>query len=194
MELIVTTPPTGTVISLNSVKDHLRIERDEADYDDDLNELIEAARRYIEEETHVTLLQTEFEARWNGFPCGVLKIPGYPMVSVDSVEYIDTDGATQPLTDYQASLIQTPAFIRPAAETAWPETQADTLETVTVKFTAGYATEAAIPQEYKHMLKLLVAHWFRNREAIGTTNQKELQLAFTSLRNIGWRNEFEAYV
>lgn len=197
MRLTKVTDPTTLPVSLSDVKDHLRVEQDEIDYDNDLNELIYAASSYVIDETHNTIINTQFTAKWDCFPGDVLKIPGWPIVSIDSIQYTDTAGATQTLSAslYRTELVQCPATIRPAINEDWPDTLADAIDAVTVTFTAGYGAAATdTPYQMRAMIKLLVAHWFRNREAVSSKASLPAKLAFDSLRDQIRVNEWEEFL
>ena len=196
MRLTKVTDPTTLAVARSDVKDHLRIEQDEIDYDNDLDELIYAASAYVIEETHHTLINTQFTAKWDCFPGDALKIPAWPIVSIDSIQYTDVDGATQTLSSslYRTELVQCPATIRPAIDEDWPDTLADAIDAVTVTFTAGYGTAATdVPYMFRSMIKLLVAHWFKHREAIGASNTP-IKLAFNALRDQVRVNEWQEFL
>ena len=198
MRLTSLTSPTTLPISLVSIKDHLRIERDESFYDSDLTELIYAARDYIQEETHLTIINTQFSATWDCWPAEKVHIPAWPIVSVDSITYTDVDGNAQTLSTslYRTSLVQVPAYVIPAISDDWPDLLLDAIDAVNVNFTAGYGTAATdVPYMVRHLFKLLVGHWFKNREAVLTgTVSKQIELAFESLKNIARVNEFEEFL
>jgi len=190
------TDPTTLAVARSDVKDHLRIEQDEVDYDNDVDELIYAAMAYVMEETHHTLITTQYTAKWDSFPGDILKIPAWPIISIDSIQYIDTDGATQTLSPalYRTELVQCPATIRPAIDDDWPDTLADAIDSVTVTFTAGYGAAATdVPYMFRSMIKLLVGHWFKHREAIGSSNTP-IKLAFNALRDQVRVNEWQEFL
>ena len=173
MRLTKVTDPTTLPLALNDLKDHLRIERDELDYDDDLTLLIWTARDFIESDCHVTLINTQYTAIWDDWPSDRLCIPNWPIVTVDSIAYVDTGGDTQTWSSslYRTSLVQVPATIIPAITEDWPDLEADAIDAVTLTFTAGYGTAATdIPNQIQTMIKLLASHWFKHREAVGDSN------------------------
>lgn len=108
-----------------------------------------------------------------------IALPVVPVTAVTVVEYI------QP--DYELIILD-PSQYRPAldGETAsimafhgWPAT-ADVSDAVRIEFTAGYAAGAA-PSDLVQAIRLLVAHWYRNREAVAPLSLKALPLSVTSL-------------
>jgi uncharacterized phiE125 gp8 family phage protein len=199
MKTIKITTPTNPVITLNAIKDHLRIERDETEFDADLQDITTAAIDMVESETNTTLLTTTFAGYWDHWPIvgTPLKIPGNPVTAVNSVTYTDTAGnsVVWDPADYQFSTTRTPAIITPAPGTTYPALLADSLDSVSVEFVAGYGTTSDdVPELFKHLIKLLVGHWFRNREAVLVGSiSKRIELAFMSIRNQVWENEFTEF-
>jgi uncharacterized phiE125 gp8 family phage protein len=130
------------------------------------------------------------------FPGFVLKIPTWPLVSIDSVKYKDTDGVIRTLDTslYRTEIVQVPATIRPAIDDDWPDTEADAIDAVIVQFTSGYgASSTDVPYMFRAIIKLLVGHWFKHREAVGGTNQT-IKLAFDALKNQLRVNEWERFL
>ena len=193
MQLKKLTNPTALAVSLADAKDHLRVERDDTDFDLDIESLILAAQDYVESETHLTSITVSYQATFDGFPeDGPMKIPGWPMISIDSITYVDEIGAQVPLNSYQSDLSQSPVLICPDVGEEWPVTQEGALRPVVVTFTAGYgADDLSMPPMLKAMVKLLVAHWFKNREAISNKGVvTTYPLAFEALRDQVRVNEF----
>jgi uncharacterized phiE125 gp8 family phage protein len=194
------TASTELAISVADAKRHLHIEQIETYYDADIEAYINAAREYVEDFTNLTLFNTTITAKWNRFPSSMepLRLPAWPVSSVTSIAYRDTDGTSQsivPASGVQTSLGSVPAFILPLPEEEWPNTQTDRVDAVTVVFVAGYGTTTAtVPHRIKQAVKLLVAHWFKNREAVVTgTISKEIELAVHSLLNQIRVNEFTEF-
>lgn len=190
------TNPTKLPIDRNAVKDHLRIERDETAYDDDLDELIHTAAELVESECHVTLVSTQLRAKWDCPPCEIVRLPMWPITSVDAVKYLDTDGTLQTLSTslYRTELVQCPATVRPAINEDWPSIQTDAIDGFRVEVTAGYSTAGTVPRIYRQMIKLLVGHWFKNREAAMVPSPMEIPIAYQTLRDHGRVNEFLEFI
>lgn len=91
----VTTAATGTLISLDMAKKHLRIETGESyDNDDYITLQLAAAISYVENKLHVALMDqsiTEYYDRW----ASVMPLQIGPVKSLTSVKYLDVDGAEQ---------------------------------------------------------------------------------------------------
>jgi uncharacterized phiE125 gp8 family phage protein len=70
--------------------------------------------------------------------------------------------------------------IQRSVTTPWPYTGTFSHRTYRVRFVAGYTTAADIPAPLKLAMKMLVAHWYRNREAVGTAGD-EIQFGLRAL-------------
>ncbi len=76
-----------------------------------------------------------------------------------------TQWATLPRAAYRLDTLCLPGWAVPAIETDWPDTQADAINAVRVRFTAGYGAAAAVPANIKQWMLLQIAAAYRNREA-----------------------------
>ncbi len=135
-----------------------------------LDRLIAVATGYAEAQTHRQLIDATWKMYLDAFPARII-LPRPPLDSVTSIEYIDTGGDTQTLTavtDYQVSTASEPAWVEPAYGKIWPATRAQR-EAVIVTYKAGYGTASTdVPQEIRHAIIMLAAHWYENREPIIT--------------------------
>lgn len=154
------------ILSLAALKRHVHAE----DFDDDdayLQALASAAEDNIGGAGGFlgrALSQSEWELRLDCFPAGKIDIPLPPLISVDEVEYVDTDGVAQTYAAYRTFGVgqaNAGGFILYAYNGEWPDTRDDEPEAVRVTFTAGYA---AVPPAIKHAALLMVGDWYRNRE------------------------------
>jgi len=185
-------------ITLASVKDHLRIEQADVSYDADLTSLIRTAQEWIYSTCHLTLTNTIYEAYFDSFPCGKdpIKIPGYPVQEIQTLGYTDLDEGTTFIFGFQEDFIQVPSKLYPAPGEEWPtDVLPEKINAIKVTFLAGFGASATnVPDLPKHLIKLLVAHWFKNREAVITgTISKEIEIAADNLMKLMRVNEFEAF-
>ena len=153
--LVRTVAPTDTPVSLADVKTRLKI--DHNDEDSLLLAYIKAATKYAEETTWSTLVSATYVERWDCFPC-VIVPKQCPLVSVTTLQYVDTAGTTQTLvagTDYTVDAYQKPARIIPAFNKSWPATRGYANDVV-LTYVAGYGTPADVPEEVKLAIILKV--------------------------------------
>jgi uncharacterized phiE125 gp8 family phage protein len=192
MKITKLTNPTTLPVTLASIKDHLRIETVETVYDNDLTELIRTASEWVEANCHITLITKSIACYFDKFD-EVVKLPVYPVSAVSSVTYYDESGTSQTLIGYQVDLLDIPAKLYPAIGGQWPETEEGRINGIVVTVTAGYgAADTNVPNLARHLMKLLVGHWFKNREAVLTgVVSKEIEFAANELQKMVRVNEFE---
>lgn len=149
-------------LSLADAKSHLRIKHSAED--GDITSLIVAVRKLVERESWRAIVRESRTAVLTGFPRGSepLYLPRPPLVSVESVSYLDpTDGTASALTGFRVDAEHEPGCLWPPYGENWPETRWDPAA-VTVTFTAGYA-DGAVPEDVVHCLKLKLAELYEGR-------------------------------
>lgn len=158
-------------VTLAQAKAWCRIDDDE--HDDLLNDLIVAAREWIESYTGLLLTEREVVQSFDGF--GLLELRYWPIAAdADvSIDYRDAAGETQTYAGARLIVGRRPATLLPAVGATWPSlSPAPGL--VTIGYTAGYADAAAVPAMLKHALMMLVAYWHENRDMIGLVPMAEV--------------------
>lgn len=131
-----------------------------------ITSLIKTARMLAENETKRSFIEQTWQKTLDGFPCAI-ELPYPPVTSVDSIVYIDVNGANQTLApaSYIADLLNEPGWVVPAFGYVWPITRS-VINAVTVQFKAGYGTTAAlVPEPIKQWILLTAAHFYENRES-----------------------------
>ena len=179
------TAPASEPISTSVAKLHLRVD---ASTDDALiDTLCAAARRVVETITRRKCITQTWDLKLDAFPDGAIWLSCQPVTSVTSITYTDTNGDSQTLssalytTDLPPGEESPYARIVPAYQQVWPQTR-DVVNAVTVRFVCGFATAAAVPAAMMAAMKLLISHWYENRESVvvGTINS-ELEQGLNTL-------------
>ncbi len=160
--------PTVEIVTRDDIKNHLRYDGD--DENDLLDILVAAARDHMEGYNGVTgraFITQTWTAGYDCFPTGRrLPLPISPVQSA-SVSYFDSNNAEQTFTDF--SVVEDdrgPFLYLNQTSNGWPATY-ERPDALTVTMVAGYGdTAASVPQAIKHALRLMVGHWFENREAV----------------------------
>jgi uncharacterized phiE125 gp8 family phage protein len=168
-----TTPPVSPV-TLEEAKAHLRVTHG----DEDLLVIskLEGATRKCEEFCHRQLGQTQLVLQLDRLPLGrtPLAMPRPPLVSVQSLTYVDTAGAPQTfaIPNLIVDTMSEPGRLQPVFTSYWPPTQVQ-IAAVTIAFTAGYAA-AAFPDLLRAAILLQLGSMFENREdvVVGTISNK----------------------
>lgn len=160
------TPPASEPITLDEAKAHLRV--DAADEDAMISALIVAARQAAEHITGRALMTQTWEVAFDEFDESGLWLQYPPLVSITSITYLDEAGAEQTLdaADYVLNDYDEPAVIKPAADVDWPATLCEP-NAVTVRYVAGYANAAAVPQAIKQWMLLRIGAMYAHREEVG---------------------------
>lgn len=113
--------------------------------------MIKALTRHAEARTGRVLITQTLELVLDDFPSHEIDLILPGVQSIESVKYVGTNGASQTLVDtaYVLDGDSTPAWLFPAANTAWPETYAQA-NAVRVRFKAGYGdAEESIPEDIR---------------------------------------------
>lgn len=159
----VITAPTVEPITLAEAKLHQRIDVDD---DDALVSMwITAIREHAEHLTERTLAPTRYCLYLDAFPCdGGIELPGGPVTSVVSVQYVDSNGALQTVdsADYAHDDAQEASWVLPAYGAVWPSTQ-PVANAVRVTYDAGY-TASNIPAPIKAYMLAALGTCYANRE------------------------------
>lgn len=159
--------PAKEPLTLEEAKRFLRITTGAED--DVVAALIAAARKRIERGTELALITQTVEVKLDRFwgSCAI-ELPMPPLQEVVSIQYLDAAGAVQtlPADTYKVSTHRRPGRVWLASGKSWPATK-DEREAVTITFKAGFGDlPAAVPPNLIHAMRMLCAHYDRNREAV----------------------------
>lgn len=181
------TEPASELITLEEARLHLKLDAEGSPAthpDDSLVEmLIIAARQSAENFLNAKVCEYELELRLANF-ASEIEIPDR-VVSIDSVKYIDTDGATQTVDPADYELAGTPAapILRPVYDGEWPTDIRDQDDAVRIRYTTGYSTGSpnTLPAAIRAAMLLTLGHLYANRQAAAERQAYELPLGVTSL-------------
>lgn len=166
MALALVTAPTDEPLSLAEAASYLGLGDDTSEYSL-LSILIASARNAAETITRRALMPQTWDLVLDRFPAWEMVVPKSTLRSVTSISYVDTDGATQPLSAsaYLVDNKSEPGRITPAFGQVWPVTRWQT-GAVTVRFIAGYADAASVPACVKSWMLLRLGTVWDNRSQI----------------------------
>ncbi len=180
---VTTVAPEAEPVTLAEAKLHCRVDNDAEDTL--LSSFVVAAREYAESVTERTFAERTFVTRFSQFPLPgeAMLLPQCPLVSVTEIKYWDTLGVEQTLSSglYRVRVDTTPGSVEEAANETWPDTFVRG-DAVKVTYKAGYGLVADCPERGKQAIKMLVGHWYENREstAVGV-DVKEVPQAVNAL-------------
>lgn len=179
------TPPAAEPVTLADAKTHLRVDHSA---DDTLIEsLIVAARQHVENVTWRALVTQTWEISLAAWPVGGrIELPFPPLQSVTWVKITDDAGAVTTVDSglYVVDTYATPGAVLPRAGESWPSFRPAAVNPIVVRYAAGYGAAADVPALLKAAVRLLVGHWYENREAAvvaAGTVASELPLAVESI-------------
>lgn len=164
MSLTLVTAPTYEPVSVDEFKSHGRITH--VDEDPYIYTLLRVAREEVERFTNRRLITQTWDWRLDAFPVEFC-LPLNPLLSVTSITYTDTDGASQTLAAsvYTVDIYSTPARIVEAWEQSWPSTR-EVPNAVTVRAVVGYgANPTLVPKSLRQAVMMIAGHFFENRES-----------------------------
>lgn len=167
------------IVDLADVKKHLRVPF--SDDDTYISSLIDSAQYHIE--------------GWNGwlgrcfvsqvweqnFECLDLSLKSpFPDLISAVVKYIDTNGDEQTIDNSNYYTVDNGVVFK--STYSIPDTEVDNPEPVTVEWTCGVTN---VPPDVKLAVKMLIAHWYENREAVVPNERRveydQVPLAFKSI-------------
>lgn len=166
----VVTPPASDPVTLDEAKEHLRV--DIADDDTLITVLISAATEYVATVTRRSIMTQTLKLVLPEFPADsdLIRLPYPPFytISIGQVQYRDaTDGTLQTWDSANYEVVQTGALchcLRYVLNGAWPTSVLDAVDAVQITYAAGEASAADVDERIKLAIKLLVGHWYENRE------------------------------
>ena len=124
MKLKLISAPVSAPVSVNELKDHLRIETNEEDVL--LGDYIDAATQLAESETGNKFVFQTWEIALNEFSA-IIELPLRPLSAITSITYIDTDGVEQTLSPliYKVDDYSFRPRITLAYQQSWPSVRAE---------------------------------------------------------------------
>jgi uncharacterized phiE125 gp8 family phage protein len=181
LELV--TAPTLEIVTLAEAKDHLFVLNE--DYDAYIQTLLAAAQEWVGVRLRQSLVTTTWRQRLDCWPaCGVIELYRPPLASVTSVKYYNDAGTevTWSSANYTVDTTSMPGRILRGYGVTWPTLRYEGVASpITIEYVAGRATVAEVPAVVKHALKLLVGHWFKQREEVSATSVNQVPVAVESL-------------
>lgn len=168
MKVQLVTAPANEPVSLSDARMQLRrpIPGGEESHqiDNTLLDLIVVAREYVENITGRVLVTQTWDMWLDRWPRGdSIDIPKSPLQSITSLTYTDVEDTDRTLTEGTEFSVDTdsePGRVVLDYDETWPTYELHPNNPINIRFVAGYTT---VPAGIKHAIKLLVAHFDRNR-------------------------------
>jgi uncharacterized phiE125 gp8 family phage protein len=134
-----------------------------------LEDAIAAATEHVEADTWRRFITQGWRQTFDAWPSVAMRLRFPPLVSVQSVKYVDPNGVLQTLDSsvYLVRTMETPGEIRLKRGQSWPAI-ADEPDAVRVEFTCGYGDITAVPPAARRAILMLVGTMFAHRESVIT--------------------------
>lgn len=183
-------PPTSEPLTLAQAKDHLRLPQDLTDFDSKLNLFIPGARAYLEDSFSLRIMKQQVLLTFSQFPRqDRLRLPVWPIQSVDVFKYIGVDGTAYTLNvgatggagvQLLSRLNRKPVELVLPFAAVWPAQILTTADGIQISLTCGYMNGKSpetlpLPPSIQQAMCLMLAHWWDNGAAVtvGTLMQSK---------------------
>ncbi len=163
------TPPATLPLEKDEVKEYLRIDDD--DEDDLIDSLIQTAIDWVEHYLNKALISQTWEELLHEWPEGdYIQLYKGPLQEVSEIEYmLAGESAYTAFEEYIEELHNERIYLNYGEQ--WPSGSLDDAAGIRIEWTAGYGDAPEnIPCPIIQAMKLLISHWFENRETqvVGT--------------------------
>lgn len=154
------------LLAVDEAKSYLRVTHTADDYD--LVRMIAATTAEAEEIMGRALARRTYDLTLDAWPTTrTLALPMPPLVSVTSVTYTDTDGASTVFSSagYIVNTAASPGLLVLKTGYDWPSVTLRESAAIVVRYVAGYEY-TAIPLRWKHLVAALLSIDFENRDSL----------------------------
>lgn len=183
--LVVVTQPVNEPVGLGEMKDYLRV--DHSDEDALITSLIVAARQHCESRAKRSFVTQTLRYSLDEWPCGEELTLPQPFNDTTSlaVKYYTSGSsasATWGSSNYWVDADADPGRIVLRQNANFPTYDLRSARAIEITFEAGYGGQGDVPEGVRMAVKLLVGHWYANREAVITgTISKEIEFGVSAL-------------
>jgi len=151
MSLNLKTPPAVEPVSLDEVKNHLRLDLTDTSEDALIQTYIESARDWCEGYNGRVFITQTWEYFLDDVPNMPLEFPVVPLVQVNSITLTDNDGTITTIdpVNYVVDAKSRPGRIAFTDGYAWPGVQLVPLSGLKIEADCGIGTAVDVPSRYK---------------------------------------------
>ena len=167
--------PAVLALTRDQAKKQCEVELAEDAHDTWFDEAIAEAHEFVEQYLRATLTESVWVYRTAAWPCEppyAIRVPMGPLIAVDALSYLDTEGVRQELAIADFEVVPgREGYIVPAYGTYWPSARRSPTS-IAVEYRAGYPGQGSpmdasgVPKAIVRGMKMLVGHWFENRETV----------------------------
>jgi uncharacterized phiE125 gp8 family phage protein len=173
MKTLLVTSSTGNPITLEEIKDHLRIERGETIDDDLLKNYRSAAVEMVENITNRKLMPQTWKLYLDDWPDKeYIEMPYSPLRDVATTDILYTDSTRNTTTfnltgtssSWALDTVSEPGRIVLDNNDDWPTDVLYQRNPIEIQFTCGYSASSNIPRSIKNAMLMMIGHFYENRE------------------------------
>lgn len=175
--------PAVPPVPLADAKAHLRVTHDGEDTL--IAELIDAAARFIADDTGIALIDQVWRLSLSDMPTAPVALPRHPVAAIVAVTAYDQGGDPAVL---EGSAYRLDTMRRPATLTFEPGSLSASMTGIEIDFRAGFGPAGPdVPDTLRRAILTLVAHWYEFRGSYGPGDQPvSVPVAFSRLMR-AWR-------
>lgn len=175
----IVTKPTLKPVTVAEIKTRARVEH--SDEDTDIGIMIDEAVSKIERDNGIALMTQTWRMSMDMFPTHIA-LHGWPVQSVTSVKYRDTDGVEQTLSSsvYRLDTNSVPARISLMPDQSWP-TPESSYGAVWVDYVLGEGDPADVNLDLKGAVMLFATHRYDCRHLVDEKQLSEVPYAVEHL-------------
>lgn len=156
-----------TLITLQEVKEQLKLNVAQTYEDDLLNQYRDAAIKFAEDYTSRNFNQAKYQIQLFGF-VNFYALPKSPVTAIDSIQYLDESGVWQTLDSQYYELLHLNEYQSEVHyiddEQALPTVKSGAGIRVKINITVGYATAADLPEQDKQAIYLIFSFFYEKRD------------------------------
>ena len=185
MKTTLVTAPIGSVVDLETMKNHLRVDHDIDDFY--IETLTASALTCVESITNRKLLTQTWTAYADEWPSDdQFKIPYGRLQSVTSLIYLDEDGTSNTVDsgDYIVDILSDPGRVVLGHNKSWPTESLYPSNPIRITYICGYGVAADVPAPIKAAMMLMVGDAYANRESIIVGQGQTIQVIPNYLQNL----------
>ena len=150
--VIVAGPAENEVVSLDAMRNILKVPANDNTQDDRIVSYISSARVHAERHTKRSLTKKRYMMSLSRFPnyyserTDKINLWYPPLIGDVSIKYVDTDGNSVTLTsgqDFQVDFAGEPGRVAPLPGQSWPSTKYGVMNAVQIFYMAGYEVNSS---------------------------------------------------
>lgn len=166
--------PDVEPLTLEQARQHLKLDADLTAEDETIADWIVGARELAEDFCKRTWVESTWLLSLDRFPDYPapddprIVLPMGPVLAIVRVSYLDQQGVSQDMSDYQPGLDSVPAWLAPPQNQGWPYARCAE-GAVQIEYRAGYAsggspTDASgVPARVRQTMRAIIARWHEKR-------------------------------